>query len=306
MSNFINPQLISLLVCPLCKGDLVETECQLECCSCNKKYEIRQGIPILYPPNIDIEHLRGEENLARMMKSQDNTRKGQFSLRQWDFSKGEFWRNVKDNVEVPPKSFINIGCGYDSNFTHFEQQGYMFINFDVVHDMLYSLQQDFGAKSCVTGDISNLPFKKKSFDYVVCIDVIHHESDKTFAILESFRDLLKPGGVLFLEDPNAWGMFQIAKSVLLPKPIYKSLRATYHKFKCSTHRPADYEFPTSIWRVKSILERLNFHNIIIYPNNAYPCIGESSYRIYEFFKNVEFITKYHNYHYMLKATKHID
>ncbi len=203
----------------------------LKCDYCNKEYLIKHGIPLLYPPQMDIEHLQEEESLAKMMKQPRLSRKEQFSSLQWNNSKQEFWGMVKDNIEIPPKSFINIGCGYDHHFTQFEQQGFTFVNFDIVYDMLYTLQKDFGAKSCVAGDISKLPFRKNSFDYVVSIDVIHHENDKILNLLESFRNLLKPGGFLFLEDPNAWGMFQMTKSILLPKPVYRFLRSSYHKLK---------------------------------------------------------------------------
>src|SRR4030066_306834 len=111
MTNLINPELIQLLACPNCRNHLLEVNNQLRCIGCSKEYEIRNGIPLLYP----------------------------------------------DNKE-------------------FEQSGYLFVNFDLVYEMLYTQQQNFGAKTCVAGDITSLPFKKNSFDYVVCVDVLHNES----------------------------------------------------------------------------------------------------------------------------------
>jgi len=252
---------------------------------------------------MDLEHLREEEDLAKMMKRPMLSRKDQFSSVQWKNSKREFWGMVRDNIEAAPRSFVNIGCGYDDYFSQFEREDYTFVNFDIVYDMVYTLQRDFGGRSCVAGDISRLPFKKNSFDYVACTDVIHHESDNLPGLLESFRNLLKPKGLLFLEDPNAWGMFQFAKSVLLPKPLYRVLRATYHKLKNSSHRPAHYEFPTNVWDVKNILEKLGFCSTKIYPNIAYPSIGTMSFQVYKFFSRIEWVRKYHNYHYMLSAMK---
>ncbi len=69
--------------------------------------------------------------------------------------------------------------------------------------MLYTLKRDSGAKFCVVGDVRHLPFKKNQFDYLVCIDVIHHEYDQLKRLINSFKNLLKTGGMLFLEDPNA-------------------------------------------------------------------------------------------------------
>jgi SAM-dependent methyltransferase len=303
MSILTNPELIRFLICPICENKLVETPSYLKCKSCKEEYQVKNGIPILFVPGFKPDHLEQEKKLADMMKRKIVTKKDKFSYSQWALSKIEFWKMVNENIGAVPKSFINIGCGYDSSFKPFQEKGYTFINFDIIYDMLYVLQSDHQATSCVTGDINKLPFKKRYFDYIVCIDVIHHESNKIFNLLKSFRNLLKPGGYLFLEDPNAWGIFQMAKSILLPKPVYKYLREFYHQIKRSNHRPANYEFPTNVWKVKSILKKLEFQNISIYSNIAYPNISPNRYFLYKLLGNFSFITKYHNYHYMLSAIK---
>ena len=45
----IQPDLLKILVCPKCKGELVITEQQdgLVCNACRLKYEIRDDIPIM-------------------------------------------------------------------------------------------------------------------------------------------------------------------------------------------------------------------------------------------------------------------
>ncbi|MEW6382146.1 MAG: methyltransferase domain-containing protein [bacterium] len=270
MSSLKSTELLAFLVCPLCKRDLAEFGSKLKCTYCAREYGIRNGIPLLYPDTIDFEHLREEENLAKMMKNLSFSKKDQTSLIQWEKSKQEFWDMVQGNIGQPPKAFINIGCGYDNSFSILEKNGYMFINFDIVYDMLYDLQTQHGSKFCVAGDINYLPFRKHSFDYVVSIDVIHHEYDKAEALLRSFHELLKPGGILFLEDPNAWGMFQFIKSAFLPRPLYRSLRSWYHKLKNPHKKPADYEYALSIWAARRMLKDLSFTNITAYSNNAYP------------------------------------
>jgi SAM-dependent methyltransferase len=228
--------------------------------------------------------------------------KERFDALQWSLAKQEFWSMVRQCVQGPPRSFVNLGCGSDPNFSEFQQQGYTFVNFDMVYEMLYTLQSEWGARACVAGTIASLPFRRNSFDYVVCIDVLHHESDKVGALLEAFRELLKPGGLLFLRDPNAWGVFQMAKSVFLPRPVYRGLRSAYHRIRHSTHRPADYEFPTSVWRIRTTLERLGYRSIRVFANNAYPCISEASFRLWRLFRRAEYVRKYCNYHYTLSAS----
>ncbi|MDZ7859518.1 MAG: methyltransferase domain-containing protein [Candidatus Krumholzibacteriota bacterium] len=306
MSELLNPQLINLLACPDCNSDLEIIASQLQCSNCRKKYEIRNGIPCLYPSSIDEEHLQEEESLADIMKRTHHNKKDQFISTQWDESKKEFWGMVKNNVVGNNKVLINIGCGYDSNYIDHEKERNIFVNFDLVFKMLNFLQNEYGAKSCVAGDINKLPFKKASFDYVISIDVIHHESDNLKSMIKSFADLLKPGGTLFLEDPNAWGMFQIPKSILLPRSIYRLMRSMYHKLRQSKHRPADYEFPTNVRKIKDILRNLTFTDIVVYPNNSYPCIGPKAFQLYNLFSGLDYIRKYHNYHYMISAIKTYD
>ena len=136
MSELLNTQLISLLACPDCSGELETIAGQLQCSNCKKKYEIRNGIPCLYPSSIDEEHLQEEESLADMMKRTPHNKKDQFSSAQWNESKKEFWGMVKNNVEGNNKAFINIGCGYDSNYINHEKKGNIFVNFDLVFKML--------------------------------------------------------------------------------------------------------------------------------------------------------------------------
>ncbi len=305
MSCLTNPDLIQFLACPQCGADLIERLDSLYCQQCSSEFKIANGIPFLYPKDLDTSHLHEEKNLASMMKSDRISDKERFSSLQWHLSKDEFWSRVESIIENPPKSFINIGCGYDNKFTKIEGLGNTFINFDIVDEMLYELQSKYGAKSCVAGDITCLPFKKNSLDYVISIDVLHHESEKLVAILQSFHSLLKPGGTLFLEDPNAWGIFQMSKSIFLPKPLYRSIRSAYHRIKKSVHRPADYEFPTNVWHIIATLKGMGFEDIKVFPHNAYPSIGQTSYQFYKMLSKFEFIRKYNNYHYMISAKKQL-
>ncbi len=303
MVDRVSAELIQFLACPACKGALSEVEGVLQCAGCDREYEVRDGIPLLYPDTLDMGHLRQEQALAEMMKKPPLSRKERFSSSQWEESKREFWAMVRRHIKPSPASLVNIGCGYDASFSQFQQEGYGFINFDIVYDMLRSLRQNHGARLCVVGDLNRLPFKKNSFDCVVSIDVIHHESRKLSALLASLADLIKPGGSMFLEDLNVWGMFQCPKTLFLPKPLHRVLRSTYHRLRHSSRKPADYEYPTSFWHVKRILRQLGFSRIKVHPNGAYPNIGPVSFRVYEYLNRLAWFRKYHNYHYMLSAAK---
>lgn len=299
-------EILSLLACPDCKSGLVECgHNSLFCDVCKREYVIKSGIPILYPRNLDISHLQEEVQLAGMMKGVRKSQKEKFSAEQWAKSKDEFWQMVRTYTPPPQKTMVNIGCGYDTHYIVLEEHGHTMLNFDIVFDMLLQLSTISRKKYCVAGDINSLPFANGSFDAIVTIDIIHHECENIFELLKVFNELLKPGGILFLEDVNAWGIFQFPKSILLPKSIHRFLRSTYHKLRHSEHKPADYEFPTNPWSVIRMLKKLGFSDIQLFPNISYPNIGKSKYQLYKLLSASDWIKKYHNFHYMLKAVKQI-
>lgn len=43
----IPEELKAILVCPACRGDLIEEESTLKCTGCGLRYPIRDGVPIM-------------------------------------------------------------------------------------------------------------------------------------------------------------------------------------------------------------------------------------------------------------------
>lgn len=258
---------------------------------------------MLFPNVMNAEHLEEETKLADMMRKTPADSGNIFSSEQWSASKKEFWDIVQKHCQNAEKSLINIGCGYDDNFSFFQEQGNVFINFDMIKQPLLHLKHKCGAKFCVSGDINHIPFRQNVFDFVICIDVIHHEYIQIKSILSNLYTILKPGGTLFLQDPNAWGMFQFYKSIFLPRILHQKLREVYHQIRKSSHRPAFYEFPTNIFMIKEQLEIAGFKQLTIHPNSAYPQISKRNFAIYEIMSRFDYVKKFHNFHYTIQAVK---
>jgi SAM-dependent methyltransferase len=294
--------LSKILQCPDCSGILGATEAGFFCSSCGRKYENKNGIILLYPEKFDLDHLQEEKELAAEMRAEDRTEKEKLSAEQWQLSKNEFWGIVKKESGLNSGSIVNVGCGYDKNFKFFQDQGFLFINFDLVPEILESLKNE-GAKNCVAGDIHSLPFSEDSFACLVCIDVIHHESENLENIIGSFYKVLKPGGKIFLEDVNAWGLWQFYKSIFLPPALYRFARALYHKIKKTSHQPADYEFPTNPFKIRLLLEKIGFKEVKFWPLDAYPNHGRLALTIYRLLAGVFPLKKFHNFHYLVSAVK---
>ncbi len=237
----LDSELINVLACPDCSGTLLNEHSMLQCEACGRLYEVRDGIPLLYPLRFNGDHMKTEQKLADLMQQPALTGRDRFSAIQWQKSKSEFWTMVEQHVGMKSGAFVNVGCGYDSTLVSFARHRRVLVNFDVTCGPLSVLRRDFGARHCVAGDVNHLPFREGAFDYVICVDVIHHESKNLNAVLEQLCRIQKSGGSIFLEDPHCWGMFQFFKAMLLPRPLYKLLRSTWHSLRRSGHSPANYE-----------------------------------------------------------------
>lgn len=66
--------------------------------------------------------------------------------------------------------------------------------------MLIQARQKAGLL-CTNCDVKNMPFNGNLFDRIIIVDAFHHMPDQENAIKELWR-LLKPGGLLIIEEPN--------------------------------------------------------------------------------------------------------
>ncbi|MBI3169200.1 MAG: class I SAM-dependent methyltransferase [Chloroflexi bacterium] len=87
---------------------------------------------------------------------------------------------------------------------------------DVSFGMLaHSPRADFRP---VCGASESLPFADNFFERVIMVDALHHVADHAYTAREMFR-VLKPGGVLVIEEPDirAFGvkLIAVAEKVLL-------------------------------------------------------------------------------------------
>ncbi|MCK4549776.1 MAG: methyltransferase domain-containing protein [Candidatus Krumholzibacteria bacterium] len=301
MTPVIEDRLLDLLACPRCGGELGPGEHSLTCFSCGTSFEVRGGIPVLMPEGIDLEHLAEEEKLGEIMTGEPASEKDAVSEEQWKLSKREYWDFVRERISAG-KTIVNIGCGVDTSFLELAE-GNTLIAFDLMRSLLEKLRDDHGSRFNVTGAVQSLPFRDDAFDAICCIDLIHHEPDRLTAIFGSFARILAPGGILFLEDINAWGLTQFWKSKMMPRRLHGALREGWHRMKGSRHRPAPYEFPTDVFGSMRMLEKTGFTDIEAVPLKSYPNTGRTGLSLYGKLSSSDRVQRYHNFHYMITAKK---
>lgn len=317
MTGHVERRLLDLLACPRCGGGLearadeeapgrtgpyIAGTAALACLSCGAVYEVRGGIPLLLPPDIDAARLAEEEKLGALMSDLPEQSKDALSEREWKRSKEEFWGFARGKLTgAGGKTVVNVGCGTDREFLSLSPT-HTVVAFDLMRPLLEILRDRHGSALNVAGAVQALPFRDGVFDAVCCIDLIHHEPDRLEAIIASFHRILRPGGMLFLEDINAWGAFQWYKSIL-PRPLHGALRSLHHRLRRSPHRPAPYEFPTSVFRARRLLERAGFARIEAVPLRSCPNGGRAALALWRLASRSARIRRYHGFHYLLCAHK---
>ncbi|MBD3180051.1 MAG: methyltransferase domain-containing protein [Candidatus Latescibacteria bacterium] len=296
-------EILEILCCPECSAELKEENDALLCTGCGRRFQVESGIPLLYPEDLDREHLREEKKLGKEMITPSADRKVSVSGKEWERSKQEFWNYVQVQASSMEKGiFLNIGCGVDLGYLRLGRPGIILAGLDIVPQLIDHLREkgmDFG----VAGSVHRLPVRENSFDALCCTDLVHHEWERAEMILARFHSILKPGGMLFLEDINAWGLGQFYKSILLPKNIHGTLRKLYHRVRGTENPPAEYEFPTSVFRIRKMMQELGFRDITAVPLESCPNSGRVFRRFYRLASRLPRVAEYHNFHYMLTARK---
>ena len=86
---------------------------------------------------------------------------------------------------------LDIGAGWKPFVSYFAHTEYI------------TLDNSSECAPDVIGDVLRLPFADKTFDSIVCLEVLEHVPDTRLALAEMSR-VLKGGGVLLLSAPMHW------------------------------------------------------------------------------------------------------
>lgn len=110
---------------------------------------------------------------------------------------------------------IDVGCGKGRNLVFFLQQGYNVYGIDKNEESINELKQmskrlapKLPTDHFLVGNIEQLPFEEKSFDWVLCNAVLHFANDKAHFEQMLFNSwaILKPGGYFFARLASKIGM----------------------------------------------------------------------------------------------------
>jgi 2-polyprenyl-3-methyl-5-hydroxy-6-metoxy-1,4-benzoquinol methylase len=97
------------------------------------------------------------------------------------------------------KRVLDIGCGQGVFLEMMRDRGFEVCGVELGEESS-RIARERGL-NVITGDLSSLDAEKESFDAVLMSHLMEHVDDPV-ALLESVRDLLKPGGVVLISLPN--------------------------------------------------------------------------------------------------------
>ena len=163
------------------------------------------------------------------------------------------------------RSVFDIGCGTGYFLSRFKQDGWDTYGMEVLPQSGEYARNEFGLDVTV-GDFLGVDIAPDSFDLVTMIHVIEHFIDPNRAVQKT-RDILKPGGLFFLETPNWDGIGAIVQkerwSHLIPPehlnyfgPSSMRVLAERNGFQILSMKTVTPPYLVSIQRFPILLKRI--------------------------------------------------
>jgi ubiquinone/menaquinone biosynthesis C-methylase UbiE/uncharacterized protein YbaR (Trm112 family) len=224
----VNPGLLRILRCPLCKGKLTARAERFACASCGKSYPIVLGIPdlrIYEDPLIPLEddYRKGEKVQAQAERlSFAELVRFYWSLPTYPYTPLElrerFIRHVlTDETRIEGyqaqlgngKAFLEVGCGTAALVKVMQPRFELAVGCDVAFRWILIARrrlQEAGLPAnlvCCCADY--LPFPDSLFDSVASVSLLEHVDDAPAAIRE-FSRVTKGDGRVFAWTTNRFSL----------------------------------------------------------------------------------------------------
>ncbi|HCB02010.1 MAG TPA: hypothetical protein DEP19_06470 [Anaerolineae bacterium] len=126
------------------------------------------------------------------------------------YSKPQHWERGQALFElakqINAKTILEVGSGTGYWLNLLSPLTKHVYGLDYSMGMLTQAKGQAAPLKLIRGTATNLPLKKEAFDFIYCVDAIHHFGNHQAFIQEAYR-LLKPNGVLAVigHDPHADG-----------------------------------------------------------------------------------------------------
>jgi SAM-dependent methyltransferase len=201
-----------LLCCPGCGADLAQGGAGLSCSGCGHRFEVADGIPLLFWPNewdaskgdvTDVVKSFYEETPFPNYDDFDSVGSLIAKARQGRFAK------LLDDQVPPGTRILECGCGTGQLTNFLSIANRTVFGTDICLNSL-RLGREFQRRNRLENanflqmNLFRPSFKPASFDLVVSSGVLHHTSDP-FQAFQSISKLVKPNGYLLVGLYHRYG-----------------------------------------------------------------------------------------------------
>jgi len=153
--------------------------------------------------------MKGERAFKKILRRVPNDyyQTGNFLQHLWH---GRKWQAVKSFLSREEKKILDLGCagGYSTNQISQAVLGAKLTGIDIDGEFIRFARECYPGFRFLVADAENLPFRGKSFDAVVCTEVIEHLAAPEKMVEEVWR-VLKPRGKFILEVDTESFLFRI-------------------------------------------------------------------------------------------------
>jgi SAM-dependent methyltransferase/uncharacterized protein YbaR (Trm112 family) len=197
---------------------------ELICLECHTHYMIREGIPDFLTDGSVSDWVSAEQgwwehkyaqvlkekNIAHLRRATDQERIAGNRL----YERNKYLFDPLRRRGILGKSVLEIGVGMAETVANLLRPGdeyYFYIGTDVAAEALQIASRLLPEADFVRCAAGNMPFRKRSFDHILCLGVLHHIPEWQTST-EQVLDLLKPGGWMLMSEaiakPRILGRFR--------------------------------------------------------------------------------------------------
>lgn len=262
MPEVIPTDLLEMLCCPCCKGELGRATdlSELHCPGCDHRYPIVDGIPVLFP--MDVKP-RFEELFGRFWDSEekagiyDQFVEGHESMMGRHNHLGEVDATMEVIGPLAQERLLDCGCGNGRFFQHYPESVFV-VGVDASLNLLRICRARGRCSRLVCCELEHLPFRDGSFDRTVSVRVLQHLDKQEQAVSEMMR-VLETGGQTVIHCYNDLNTKAVAKRIQMSEfwqPLVNApFRALHRGLSPFGPWGLDYDKYSTVPQIRRWIER---------------------------------------------------
>jgi len=239
-----------IIRCPACQSvGLEEVGSTIRCPVCSLSFPVENGVPLLIAENktagkqSEIHRAFGSTfeyigHYRRDALEYDYFKERHGAVRHSERRLREY---ISSKVPKVQGLILDVGCGGAWVAKSFCPKGYKTISFDISPKNTQEALKRYPSENhaAVVGDVFSLPFREKSFNYVIASEIIEHVTEPETLVKNVFS-ILKPGGTLFVSSPYKEKIeYSLCVHCNRPTPKSAHLHSFDEKILTSLYQGAD-------------------------------------------------------------------